>query len=119
MLCEVFQTFIVMTCLLILVTALIIKILTSTPFYDPHFANVIKLNNQADKKLGIDVWLLKNKPASHSVCLGDGYIIHRTHGSELPVRQKLTSKQAELANSCPSWAEHIDKTSNDPSIGIN
>lgn len=120
---EVFQLYILTTCLLLLVLAIVIKTLTSPPFYDPNFANVIELNYQADKELGIDVWLLQRQDERDFSCvlsgLGDGEIIHRTHGLEHAVRADLTFQQAQLAHPCPVWAEHITKTTNDPSIGIN
>ena len=120
---EVFQLFVFMMVLLLLILALAIKILSSPPFYEPTFADVIELNNKADKELGIDIWLLQRQSERDFSCvltgLGDGEIIHRTHGLEHAVRADLTQQQAKLANSCPPWAENIAKTTNDPSIGIN
>lgn len=120
---EVFQLFVLMVVFLLFTLAIIIKILSSPPFYDPNFANVIELNSQADKELGIDLWLLQRQHerdfSAVLTGLGDGEIIHRTHGLEHAVRADLTFQQAQMAHPCPVWAEHITKTTNDPSIGIN
>lgn len=118
---EVFQLFVLMVALLLLILALAIKILSSPPFYDPTFANVVALNNKADKELGIDLWLLQRQNERDFSCvltgLGDGEIIHRTHGIEHAVRADLTRQQLNLIKPYPEWAEQITP-SNDPSLGI-
>lgn len=118
---EVFQLFVFMMVLLLLILALAIKILSSPPFYDRTFADLLELNNKADKEFGIDLWLLQRQKERDFSCVltdfGDGKIIHRTHGIEHAVRADLTRQQLNLSKPYPEWAEKITP-SNDPSLGI-
>ena len=49
---------------------------------------------------------------------GNEFIKQSVRGQELPVRQSLATKDAELANPCPSWSFDFD-TQTDPSIAVN
>jgi len=97
----------------LLVMALLALLFTLFGATDSAFDAVVTMNDEADKRLNLQLFQLQQ-----SVPTNEGFVIHRCHGIELPVRAKLSTNEDQLANSTPLWSALIEADCN-PSIALN
>jgi len=108
------------SCLAALIVCLVITFVLALLFTlfgatDSAFDAVVTMNEEADKRLNIQLFQLQQSVTAPT---DEGFVIHRCHGIDLPVRAKLSTNEDQLANAIPVWSAVIEGDCN-PSIAVN